>query len=82
MHGNYQYIKNLALPIVAACGISVFPLIAQAHGYSQSSLRRAQQELRHDGYYAGTVDGIDGPMTHAAIRKYQAQQPEGEREAG
>jgi peptidoglycan DL-endopeptidase LytE len=45
---------------------------AQAHGYSQATVRSAQQQLKDSGYYTGTVDGIDGPATRAAIRKYQS----------
>jgi peptidoglycan hydrolase-like protein with peptidoglycan-binding domain len=28
--------------------------------------------LKNDGVYSGKIDGIDGPMTRAAIRKYQS----------
>ena len=42
--------------------------------YSQTEAKSAQQKLKDDGYYNGKVDGIDGPMTHAAVRKYQQSQ--------
>jgi hypothetical protein len=31
-----------------------------------------QQQLQGDGYYAGPIDGVLGPMTRAAIANYQA----------
>jgi peptidoglycan hydrolase-like protein with peptidoglycan-binding domain len=35
-------------------------------------VRSAQQALNSQGYSAGTVDGIMGPHTEAAIRKFQS----------
>jgi peptidoglycan hydrolase-like protein with peptidoglycan-binding domain len=40
-------------------------------GTELSTMRIAQQRLKADGYYAGQVDGVDGPMTQSAIRRYQ-----------
>lgn len=37
----------------------------------QATVKQAQEQLKKDGYYTGNVDGIDGPETHEAIRKYQ-----------
>jgi peptidoglycan hydrolase-like protein with peptidoglycan-binding domain len=34
-------------------------------------IRAAQQKLSSDGYETGTADGKVGPLTRAAIRKYQ-----------
>lgn len=42
--------------------------------YSASMVRNAQQQLKNDGYYTGNIDGIDGPMTRQAIKKYQQSQ--------
>ena len=41
-------------------------------GTNTSLVRSAQQELNDQGYSAGTVDGIMGPHTQAAIRKFQS----------
>jgi peptidoglycan hydrolase-like protein with peptidoglycan-binding domain len=30
-----------------------------------------QRELRRQGYYRGAIDGLIGPMTRAAIARYQ-----------
>jgi peptidoglycan hydrolase-like protein with peptidoglycan-binding domain len=39
--------------------------------HSRTTLRNAQRMLRTGGYYKGRVDGIAGPETHAAIRRFQ-----------
>ncbi len=65
--------KNIALSVIVAGGMTGFATIAQAHDYSQATIRSAQQRLKDDGLYSGSVDGVDGPMTHAAIRRFQQQ---------
>lgn len=74
MSGILTYAKAAGLAAVLACGMAAFPQNALAYGSSQASIRKAQQQLKGEGYYKGTVDGIDGPMTRAAIRKYQSDQ--------
>jgi peptidoglycan hydrolase-like protein with peptidoglycan-binding domain len=37
------------------------------------TVRKTQQALKDKGYYAGHVDGIMGPQTRAALRKYQTE---------
>jgi peptidoglycan hydrolase-like protein with peptidoglycan-binding domain len=39
--------------------------------YSVLDRRRIQAALRQLGYYDGDVDGVIGPETRAAIRRYQ-----------
>jgi hypothetical protein len=44
------------------------------HGWmhtSRNDVRQIQDRLHADGLYKGRVDGIDGPMTRAAVRDYQ-----------
>jgi len=36
-----------------------------------NNVATAQQRLKDDGYYAGTIDGVLGPNTVAALRAYQ-----------
>lgn len=38
----------------------------------QSLIRSAQHALNNQGYNAGAVDGIMGPHTEAAIKKFQS----------
>ena len=40
----------------------------------QEALRRAQQALKEQGHYNGTVDGQFGPQTRRAIEAFQRQQ--------
>ena len=45
------------------------------YGYNQMEPRqvmvRVQRELRRDGYYRGSIDGLIGPMTRAALARFQ-----------
>lgn len=38
---------------------------------SEAGRRQVQQALYRLGYYQGPVDGIFGPLTRAAIRRFQ-----------
>src|SRR5579884_2163768 len=71
MIGIQKYCKTVALAAVISGGLGGFATVAQAHGHSHSALRNAQQELANEGYYKGNVDGVDGPATRSAIRRYQ-----------
>jgi hypothetical protein len=55
-------------PPAAAAPAITMPEEAQ---YSDSDRRRVQAALRQLGYYDGDVDGVFGPETRAAIRRYQ-----------
>tara|TARA_R110002096_G_scaffold145223_4_gene302731 strand:- start:2329 stop:2565 length:237 start_codon:yes stop_codon:yes gene_type:complete len=37
-----------------------------------NDIRRVQAMLAAFGYYTGTIDGLDGPMTRSAISRFQA----------
>jgi hypothetical protein len=44
-----------------------------AYGYSRDTVvARVQQHLADQGYYNGTIDGVVGPRTRAAIRAYES----------
>jgi N-acetylmuramoyl-L-alanine amidase len=47
---------------------------------NSGELKDAQQKLKDDGDYTGTVDGKFGPLTAQALRKYQ--QSNGLRQTG
>ena len=55
---------------------SYYPYDGPIYGYRDLTPDRiiinVQRELRNDGYYAGTVDGILGPQTRHAIAAFQA----------
>jgi zona occludens toxin (predicted ATPase) len=40
---------------------------------SEANRRQIQEALRHLDYYTGPVDGIFGPLTRAAIRRFQRE---------
>jgi peptidoglycan hydrolase-like protein with peptidoglycan-binding domain len=40
----------------------------------QDQVRQSQQRLKDLGFYEGSIDGIYGPETEAALREYQARQ--------
>ena len=40
---------------------------------SEANRRQIQEALRRSGYYKGPVDGVFGPLTHAAIRRFQRE---------
>ncbi len=40
---------------------------------SQANRRQVQEVLRRLDYYQGSVDGIFGPRTRAAIRRFQRE---------
>jgi peptidoglycan hydrolase-like protein with peptidoglycan-binding domain len=40
-------------------------------GQGRDTVRNAQQALKDKGFDPGPVDGIMGPLTHAAVRSYQ-----------
>ena len=46
------------------------------YGYNYMEPRqvmvRVQRELRREGYYRGAIDGLIGPMTRAALARFQA----------
>lgn len=45
----------------------------KAERVSKESVRAAQEKLKDAGFYSSNVDGLMGPKTRAAIRKYQEQ---------
>ena len=45
--------------------------VGSENGLSQAEIRKAQQQLKDEGYNPGPVDGRIGPQTRAALRQYQ-----------
>lgn len=46
----------------------------QAGGMSSETVRKAQQALKDKGFDPGPVDGIMGPQTREAVKKFQDKQ--------
>jgi peptidoglycan hydrolase-like protein with peptidoglycan-binding domain len=46
----------------------------QAGGMSSDTVRKAQQALKDKGFDPGPVDGIMGPQTREAVKKFQDKQ--------
>jgi murein DD-endopeptidase MepM/ murein hydrolase activator NlpD len=59
----------IALPLLAAA--LLFPTAAQPMG--SPSIAALQVTLRARDYYRATIDGIKGPRTRAAIRRFQSR---------
>ncbi len=47
-------------------------MIERVASPANATVRAVQQQLAAQGYYTGAVDGVDGPMTRAAVRAFQA----------
>lgn len=72
--------KHFALTAAVAAGMMGISAPVFAHGYEHTgmlgqehSIRSVQRELRASGLYTGRIDGIDGPATQQAIRRFQRQ---------
>ena len=53
-----------------ALSLSAIPAMAQG----SATVRDAQQALKDKGFDPGAVDGLNGPATRAAVKKYQDAQ--------
>jgi hypothetical protein len=47
--------------------------VARADATARPAVAALQVALRHEGVYTGAVDGVDGPLTRAAVRRLQAR---------
>ena len=52
-------------------GICLSPCTSAAAATSHQDVKKVQENLNEQGYYHGHIDGLMGPQTRAAIRKYQ-----------
>jgi peptidoglycan hydrolase-like protein with peptidoglycan-binding domain len=55
---------------ILAIALSGVPMLAQSH----ATIRDVQQALKDKGFDPGPVDGVSGPATKSAIKKFQDQQ--------
>jgi hypothetical protein len=67
---HYRWINNGWFIFDSFPGVAYYPY----NGYgpdSDNTAVQVQQDLAHDGYYQGPIDGAVGPGTRAAIAAYQ-----------
>lgn len=62
--------RNTIAPSILTVCLLAIPASAQSH----DTIRAAQQALKDKDVDPGPIDGIYGPQTRAAIKKYQGQQ--------
>jgi hypothetical protein len=62
--------RNILAASILGLSIFAIPVLPQ----SQNTVRDAQQALKDKGYDPGPVDGINGPLTRAAVRNYQQKE--------
>jgi len=53
-------------------GVHAMP--ANTQGVSHDTVKTVQKDLKEKGYYEGKVDGILGPQTRDALRRYQQKE--------
>ena len=63
-------IKTLA-PSRLTSKAAARPAATQRSMTDKATLQRVQQALKDQGYYRGTIDGVTGPRTQAAIKAFQ-----------
>ncbi len=74
-----KYIIILSLCLVFVLGISAVFLSVSSNAYSAEAVytasssynKQVQQKLKDLGYYTGSIDGVIGPISIAAIKKFQ-----------
>ncbi len=57
--------------ILIIVSVSMAVLATSRRGSSGSEVRKIQEKLKRWGYYSGSVDGIYGSKTEAAVKKFQ-----------
>lgn len=62
--------RKFFISSVLAVSLAAIPALAQG----SSTVRDAQQALKDKGFDPGAVDGVNGPATRSAVKKFQAQQ--------
>lgn len=62
--------RNILAAGVLGLSLCAIPVLAQSH----HTVSEAQQALKDKGYDPGPIDGIDGPLTRAAVHSYQEKE--------
>ncbi len=61
--------RKILASSILAFSLTAIPVMAQSH----SRMQEVQQALKDKGFDPGAVDGVNGPATRTAIKKFQAQ---------
>lgn len=61
--------RKILVSSILALSLAAIPVMAQSH----STIREVQQALKDKGFDPGSVDGINGHATRAAIKQFQAK---------
>jgi peptidoglycan hydrolase-like protein with peptidoglycan-binding domain len=56
--------------LLVAGALMAIPALAQ----SPDTVKGVQQALKDKGFDPGPIDGVNGPATHSALKKYQSRQ--------
>jgi Putative peptidoglycan binding domain len=74
--GWYYWNTGYWYPAWGYAPYAYYPYDGPIYGYNYMSpdqvVVNVQQQLQRDGYYAGPIDGVLGPMTRQAIAAFQA----------
>ena len=71
---SLAFVGMLSLIGATATYLSFCPAPSQTEAaITTSELRTAQTKLKRWGYYTGSVDGINGPLTKKAVRYFQSK---------
>ena len=84
MSKNQKFIRVLQILIIIALNLLLIGLAIQAHrpastetlsryGSTGSEVTQIQTRLKNWGYYTGTVDGVYGSKTQAAVKYFQSK---------
>jgi hypothetical protein len=68
---HYQWFNNAWFIIDPYPYDAYYPYGGYGPNGSDSVAVQVQQDLAHDGYYQGPIDGVVGPGTRAAVAAYQ-----------
>ncbi len=60
-----------ALLAVMLLSAPAFPAAQNPQPISREEVRKAQQALKLEGFDPGPLDGIEGPSTRSAVKKFQ-----------
>jgi|SRR6516225_2292408 peptidoglycan hydrolase-like protein with peptidoglycan-binding domain len=66
--GNAPY---AAAPNAGAPSAAAPSAEAQTGSLTSDTIKQAQQQLKSGGFYHGRVDGVVGPRTRVAVRRFQ-----------